>query len=407
MSITYREYWTEVDRLAEELSSTPEELEESYGSDDAYEILNQMIDSHEFIIYTAKALKVMEYTDNDDAYFEEMGGPPQVDSFSSLLPPLAYFAMQADVLNRMSRANPTQAHSHGYGRRARRNYPPQKHLALHHEWRRAADSAYEQMKQARSTGMESEHADARAAMNLAHGRATSNMQAAHGLYDLSMHEAKAAARSNPSPRLRLAAEGHSIAGEKQRRQLERKWTREKQPNGLTVYAKSYRGAGTCFVVAYKPRKSRLAREYAADYERDRGRKIPKGTKWLSCFKSVGRTDMIIGAHKSLKAAKALCDSNGGIRSNPGHHSAPKRKSAKSNPPRFKVKVKSSSKAKPKLVQVPAGARAQRVGSNVVHRALSYAGGKWKMLKGWAVSTRGGLLVSRHKTKALAVKAAGK
>ena len=45
MIVTYREYWTEVDRIAAELSSTPEELEESYGTDDAYEILNQMIEA--------------------------------------------------------------------------------------------------------------------------------------------------------------------------------------------------------------------------------------------------------------------------------------------------------------------------------------------------------------------------
>ena len=177
------------------------------------------------------------------------------------------------------------------------------------------------------------------------------------------------------------------------------WTSEKQANGSTVYVisapPSATGGGRLAVIApYKPRKNREARGFAAYYEQDTGRKVPKGTEWLVLYKAGGVT-----AHKTLKAAKK------GAEQKTGTTAKPRKNPAKGAA--FKVKVRSAPKAKAQLVSLPSSAKAQRVGKYVIHRAVTYRGAKMKLLKGWTISTPKGLAVAKYKTKAAAVKAASK
>jgi hypothetical protein len=80
-----------------------------------------------------------------------------------------------------------------------------------------------------------------------------------------------------------------------------KWHRETTGERVTLYGMQT-AKGLAWVVPYKPRKSRDARDFAAYYEQDRGRKIPKGTKWMTALVS-GVSVTNITAHKTLDDAK--------------------------------------------------------------------------------------------------------
>ena len=62
------EYWAEVKNLAEIYydSNHPDR-----SGQDADEWLWETCDGHEFVIYTYKARKVLEYSNNDQAYLDE------------------------------------------------------------------------------------------------------------------------------------------------------------------------------------------------------------------------------------------------------------------------------------------------------------------------------------------------
>ena len=162
------------------------------------------------------------------------------------------------------------------------------------------------------------------------------------------------------------------------------------------------------VTPYTPRSGAPGtREDAKDwgwvYEQEQGRKVPKGTKYLlidqlrrSRRHYLGKTT----AHKTVKAAKAAADKSLGL--------SPKRNKPKSSrSSSYAVQVRKSKGAKPTKVKLPKSAGAHRVNGKIVHRAVSYAGGKLKLLKGWTVSTLAGLGIAKFKTKAAAVRHAKK
>ena len=160
------------------------------------------------------------------------------------------------------------------------------------------------------------------------------------------------------------------------------------------------GIGHAHIIPYTPNSGAQAtkedaRHFAGVYERQQGRKLPKGTKYLLVNQTAGKTT----AHKTLVAAKAAGAKALGIKAKPRKNPA---KGAA-----FKVKVRSAPKAKAQLVSLPSSAKAQRVGKYVIHRAVTYRGAKMKLLKGWTISTPKGLAVAKYKTKAAAVKAASK
>lgn len=479
MSMTYREYWTEVDRIAAELSEGPDALEESYGMDEPYDVAIQIVDGHEYVIYYNKAFKVLEYTDNDDAYFEVHDGPPQVDSFTAMLTPLAYFAMLADVMSRVEYENPSPARRYGGGRRnpaaamavgagmgylagrskgptleERREWankhPGDFHTLAHGEgyihesnekqlrrqlehledtenppsgfpfpgqygrWRPGGDVIYEISQAPTGPGGSgggvllyfapgANHGQVIAADDFHSwkltGSAARHLRQTHpeiwgalptytkARLEIEAKSALRPARGNPA--------GRTVVG------LGRyKWHRDSNmPGGVTGYWYSGGpGSKTAVAVPYKPRKSRDARQYAAYYEQDTGRKIPKGTKWLVALVG-GFSVTNVSAHKTLKAAKAAGAKVVGAKPN-----KPKKKSTRSSNG-FKVQVKTSARARPVKVALPKSAKAQKVGGKVIHRSVSYSKGKLRLLKTWTVSTMAGLGIGKFKTKAAAVKRA--
>lgn len=87
----YREYWNEIASIAECVTAEARE----YGSD-AYDVLHETLDGHEFVIYTRKAQEVIAWSPNDDA-FRDMGVECG-DNSPMFWSRVAYCAMRQDVL---------------------------------------------------------------------------------------------------------------------------------------------------------------------------------------------------------------------------------------------------------------------------------------------------------------------
>lgn len=90
--ITHRDYWNEIASIAESVFGECKEYER-----DPSDVLWEWVDGHSWIIYTYKATKVMEHTDNPDSYFVEIGEGLSGDSWGEIVSKLAFFAMLADV----------------------------------------------------------------------------------------------------------------------------------------------------------------------------------------------------------------------------------------------------------------------------------------------------------------------
>lgn len=94
---TYREYWNDVDTIAEEAKENAEE----YGSD-VYDNVHESVDGSYWIIYTHAQLKVLQYTDNKDA-INDVYGDTLEGSADTIIMQIAYFAMVQDVMDRLQR----------------------------------------------------------------------------------------------------------------------------------------------------------------------------------------------------------------------------------------------------------------------------------------------------------------
>jgi hypothetical protein len=93
----FQEYWEEIAEIAASATAHSKAQDGDHGHDDASDFVAQTVDSHSFIIYYAKAQRVMMHTQNADAYCEMFGELPKVDSYWAALGPLAACAMAADV----------------------------------------------------------------------------------------------------------------------------------------------------------------------------------------------------------------------------------------------------------------------------------------------------------------------
>lgn len=96
-----KEYYTEIERIAEWLTSG--DYKEETGHDDEHTALHQLLDYHEYIISYHKAYQLMGLTDNADSiyYVEE----PDVRklNYSSINCLFARYAMEADIHDAISR----------------------------------------------------------------------------------------------------------------------------------------------------------------------------------------------------------------------------------------------------------------------------------------------------------------
>jgi len=108
--LTYSEYWTEVSDLAESIASEAMDQADN-DRDDAEEIINdtllhETIDGHQWVIYYAYNLPVLEYSDNSE-YADDnglIGENPLENGLNSFHTMLAFWAMYADVQDKLSDA---------------------------------------------------------------------------------------------------------------------------------------------------------------------------------------------------------------------------------------------------------------------------------------------------------------
>lgn len=103
------EYWASVHGYADDLVAEYRGLDEDErGGFDLTERLDEVIDGSAWIIYNSAALRVMQYTDNDDAHVDSFGSEGlgeklEEGGFYSLVCLLAYSAMRQDVMDYLSR----------------------------------------------------------------------------------------------------------------------------------------------------------------------------------------------------------------------------------------------------------------------------------------------------------------
>jgi hypothetical protein len=87
----HRAYWSDVEAIARDVY-------DEIGDDDgeAYDRIHESVDGSQWIIYTYLARKVLEHTDNDDAW-EAIGDLPTGRGFDAIVSYVACAAMIADV----------------------------------------------------------------------------------------------------------------------------------------------------------------------------------------------------------------------------------------------------------------------------------------------------------------------
>lgn len=101
-TITEREYNDVIREIAQK--TLPEEYRE-YGDDQdpddfISDRLHEIVDGHEWIIYTYYNSQVLTHSDNDGAYFDDIGALEASD-YNSAVQPMAFYAMRQDVVDRI------------------------------------------------------------------------------------------------------------------------------------------------------------------------------------------------------------------------------------------------------------------------------------------------------------------
>jgi hypothetical protein len=95
---TSEEYYAQCRAIAEEC------CEEAEGDEnDAADKVHEVVDGHEWIIYTFYNGIVLEHSRNDGAHFENFG-PLEADGYSDAMVKMAYAAMSQDVMEYLSEA---------------------------------------------------------------------------------------------------------------------------------------------------------------------------------------------------------------------------------------------------------------------------------------------------------------
>lgn len=97
--ITYREYWAQVASVADDVAETVRDYPEDEGGQDVHDVIHELVDSHQWIIYYHQNLAVMEHTDNDGALLEHMGadGLAGAESWHEVCVRFAWWAFAADI----------------------------------------------------------------------------------------------------------------------------------------------------------------------------------------------------------------------------------------------------------------------------------------------------------------------
>jgi len=103
--MNHSEYYKEINELS--ISIIEQAMEQAEDKEEAEEMLNdylihENVDSHEFVIYYAKAFEVLGISSNDEYMIENLGEESAVEALKSgglsgLHSALAFWAMCADV----------------------------------------------------------------------------------------------------------------------------------------------------------------------------------------------------------------------------------------------------------------------------------------------------------------------
>lgn len=95
-SLTYSDYWNHIDSTAREI------VEEcSSDLDKITEAIYSAVDCDSWVIYTHRALAVLQHTTNDDAFFAQGMTLDACEDASSVYTTLAHYAMLEDVSERV------------------------------------------------------------------------------------------------------------------------------------------------------------------------------------------------------------------------------------------------------------------------------------------------------------------
>lgn len=111
LNITSSQYWIEVEELANSIATVAMQSCDN-DRDDAEELINdsllhETIDGHQWIIYNAYNLDVIQHSDNEDYYIDEFGSESAGEELkngglSRLHTAVAYWALYADVQGMIS-----------------------------------------------------------------------------------------------------------------------------------------------------------------------------------------------------------------------------------------------------------------------------------------------------------------
>ena len=108
MNITRSEYWTEVNALAVSIveeamrynDNDPEAAEAAINDRISGLALHETIDGHQWIIYCAYNLDVLQHSDNDEYFEFNIGGADEIlrdGGIGQLHTVMAFYALYADV----------------------------------------------------------------------------------------------------------------------------------------------------------------------------------------------------------------------------------------------------------------------------------------------------------------------
>jgi hypothetical protein len=390
-------YWMEVERLAQ-WGLEQEALIQAGEVDAELGGLSQLtIDDHPYMD-AESATMVMAWTNNPNAAIEgglDYSAPYDAveHGWQAVAGTWASAAMVTDVWDTMKELRGTENPPR---HRARRN--PLTDEQHGHLSRQARDTSVYYREAARKYGADGD--PEKAAFNMGLFEYQQGKEAAH--YESTHPYAYAADRS--TRQLKRAAEEYQRSWASPNppgTPYDGKWHRARLGTAQIYQMSEGEGMGTARVVPYTPRKSEVARGLAAAYEKQRGQKVPKGTKWIlwakkrTASRGIYGVEPLISAHKTLKAAKAAGDKALGVKR--------KRKRTRKNPPssEFRAMLKTSSRSKASRVKLPKSAKAHKVNGKIVHRSVSNAGGRLRLIQGWTVSMPSGVGLARFKTKAAA------
>jgi len=101
---TEREYREDVDSTAAELFDNAKENhpdDKDALRDEAFEAIHEAVDGSQWVIYTARAMRVLMYSRNDDAIFEQGEGLGHVSSMAEVYSQAAFWAFYQDVSEKL------------------------------------------------------------------------------------------------------------------------------------------------------------------------------------------------------------------------------------------------------------------------------------------------------------------